>query len=103
MIAQRDELSKQIELLKLRYGLMQKKPETPKALKPEPKAGSIGYIESQIRDVRAKMELEVVGGEEWIELRKQLAELTDREFAIRLQMEGCDIKSETEKLEAFKA
>lgn len=99
-------LEEQIKQLKIRNGLLVEKKEEPKEVKPQAKEGSLAYVQKQISDKQAAIKLEVVGSEEWKQLSKEIAELTDQQHTIQIQVDGETVKSQfelaAEAAEAYK-
>ena len=73
------------------------KPEKPKA-----KEGSLADIQKQLQDKQAAIKLEVYGSDEYNRLRQEIADLTDKEHLIKLQIDNDGIKSQFEMLESYK-
>lgn len=96
ILAEKDALTDQIKQLKIRNGLLVEKKEAPKEVKPQAKEGSIAYVQKQIQDKQAAIKLEVVGSDEWKQLSKEIADLTDEQHTIQLQVDGESIKSQFE-------
>lgn len=94
--AEKAALEEQIKQLKIRNGLLVEKKEEPKQVKPEAKEGSIAYVQKQISDKQAALKLEVVGSEEWKQLSKEIADLTDQQHTIQIQVDGETVKSQFE-------
>lgn len=94
--AEKAALEEQIKQLKIRNGLLVEKKEEPKQVKPEAKEGSIAYVQKQISDKQAAIKLEVVGSEEWKQLSKEIADLTDQQHTIQIQVDGETVKSQFE-------
>lgn len=80
---EKEELEKEIELLKQRYGL-EKTPKTPEP-KLEPNEGSIDYIEKQLKDKQIKLKASVVGSDEYNELLNEIHTLEDKKHEIEYQ------------------
>lgn len=93
---EKEALEEQIKQLKIRNGLLVEKKEEPKQVKPEAKEGSIAYVQKQISDKQAAIKLEVVGSEEWKQLSKEIADLTDQQHTIQIQVDGETVKSQFE-------
>lgn len=104
--AEKSALEEQIKQLKIRNGLLVEKKEEPKEVKPQAKEGSLAYVQKQISDKQAAIKLEVVGSEEWKQLSKEIAELTDQQHTIQIQVDGETVKSQfelaAEAAEAYK-
>lgn len=94
--AEKAALEEQIKQLKIRNGLLVEKKEEPKQVKPEAKEGSIGYVQKQISDKQAALKLEVVGSDEWKQLSKDIAELTQQQHEIQIKIDGETVKSQFE-------
>lgn len=94
--AEKAALEEQIKQLKIRNGLLVEKKEEPKQVKPEAKEGSIAYVQKQISDKSALLKMEVVGSDEWKALSKEIADLTDKQHTIQLQVDGETVKSQFE-------
>lgn len=94
--AEKAALEEQIKQLKIRNGLLVEKKEEPKQVKPEAKEGSIAYVQKQISDKQAALKLEVVGSDEWKQLSKEIADLTDQQHTIQIQVDGETVKSQFE-------
>lgn len=94
--AEKAALEEQIKQLKIRNGLLVEKKEEPKQVKPEAKEGSIAYVQKQISDKQAALKLEVVGSDEWKALSKEIADLTDQQHTIQIQVDGETVKSQFE-------
>lgn len=104
--AEKAALEEQIRQLKIRNGLLVEKKEAPKEVKPEAKEGSLAYVQKQISDKSALLKMEVVGSDEWKQLSKEIADLTDQQHTIELQVDGETVKSQfelaAEAAEAYK-
>ena len=104
--AEKSALEEQIKQLKIRNGLLVEKKEEPKEVKPQAKEGSLAYVQKQISDKQAALKLEVVGSEEWKQLSKEIADLTDQQHTIKIKVNGETVKSQfelaTEAAEAYK-
>lgn len=94
--AEKAALEEQIKQLKIRNGLLVEKKEEPKQVKPEAKEGSIAYVQKQISDKQAALKMEVVGSKEWKQLSKEIADLTDQQHTIQIQVDGETVKSQFE-------
>lgn len=94
--AEKAALEEQIKQLKIRNGLLVEKKEEPKQVKPEAKEGSIAYVQKQISDKQAALKLEVVGSDEWKQLSKDIAELTQQQHEIQIKIDGETVKSQFE-------
>ena len=94
--AEKAALEEQIKQLKIRNGLLVEKKEEPKQVKPEAKEGSIAYVQKQISDKQAALKMEVVGSDEWKQLSKEIADLTDQQHTIQIQVDGETVKSQFE-------
>lgn len=77
-----------------------KQEEKPK--EPVAKEGSLEDIQKKLSEAEAAIKLEVYGSEEYYRLAKLIAELTDKEHIIQLQIDNDGIKSQFEKLEDYK-
>lgn len=93
---EKEALEEQIKQLKIRNGLLVEKKEEPKQVKPEAKEGSIAYVQKQISDKQAALKLEVVGSDEWKQLSKDIAELTQQQHEIQIKIDGETVKSQFE-------
>lgn len=104
--AEKAALEEQIRQLKIRNGLLVEKKEEPKEVKPQAKEGSLAYVQKQISDKSALLKLEVVGSDEWKQLSREIADLTDQQHTIELQVDGETVKSQfelaAEAAEAYK-
>ena len=104
--AEKAALEEQIKQLKIRNGLLAEKKEEPKQVKPEAKEGSLAYVQKQISDKSALLKMEVVGSDEWKALSKEIADLTDQQHTIQIQVDGETVKSQfelaAEAAEAYK-
>lgn len=104
--AEKAALEEQITQLKIRNGLLVEKKEEPKQVKPEAKEGSLAYVQKQISDKSALLKMEVVGSDEWKALSKEIADLTDQQHTIQIQVDGETVKSQfelaAEAAEAYK-
>lgn len=104
--AEKSALEEQIKQLKIRNGLLVEKKEEPKEVKPQAKEGSLAYVQKQISDKQAALKLEVVGSDEWKQLSKEIADLTDQQHTIQIQVNGEAVKSQfelaAEAAEAYK-
>ena len=104
--AEKSALEEQIKQLKIRNGLLVEKKEEPKEVKPQAKEGSLAYVQKQISDKSAALKLEVVGSDEWKQLSKEIADLTDQQHTIQIQVNGEAVKSQfelaAEAAEAYK-
>lgn len=89
-------LEEQIKQLKIRNGLLVEKKEEPKEVKPQAKEGSIAYVQKQISDKQAALKLEVVGSDEWKQLSQEIANLTDQQHKIQIEVNGESVKSQFE-------
>lgn len=94
--AEKAALEEQIKQLKIRNGLLVEKKEEPKQVKPEAKEGSIAYVQKQISDKQAALKLEVVGSDEWKQLSRDIAELTQQQHEIQIKIDGETVKSQFE-------
>ena len=94
--AEKAALYEQIKQLKIRNGLLVEKKEEPKQVKPEAKEGSIAYVQKQISDKQAALKMEVVGSDEWKQLSKDIAELTQQQHEIQIKIDGETVKSQFE-------
>lgn len=94
--AEKAALEEQIKQLKIRNGLLVEKKEEPKQVKPEAKEGSIAYVQKQISDKQAALKMEVVGSDEWKQLSKDIAELTQQQHEIQIKIDGETVKSQFE-------
>lgn len=94
--AEKAALEEQIKQLKIRNGLLVEKKEEPKQVKPEAKEGSIAYVQKQISDKQAALKMEIVGSDEWKQLSKEIADLTDQQHTIQIQVDGETVKSQFE-------
>lgn len=94
--AEKAALEEQIKQLKIRNGLLVEKKEEPKQVKPEANEGSIAYVQKQISDKQAALKLEVVGSDEWKQLSKDIAELTQQQHEIQIKIDGETVKSQFE-------
>lgn len=94
--AEKAALEEQIKQLKIRNGLLVEKKEEPKQVKPEAKEGSLAYVQKQISDKSALLKMEVVGSDEWKALSKEIADLTDQQHTIQIQVDGETVKSQFE-------
>ena len=99
-------LEEQIKQLKIRNGLLVEKKEEPKEVKPQAKEGSLAYVQKQLSDKQAALKLEVVGSDEWKELSQEIANLTDQQHKIQIEVDGESVKSQfelaAEAAEAYK-
>lgn len=104
--AEKSALEEQIKQLKIRNGLLVEKKEEPKEVKPQAKEGSLAYVQKQISDKQAALKLEVVGSDEWKQLSKEIADLTDQQHTIQIKVDGETVKSQfelaAEAAEAYK-
>lgn len=96
---EKDALEEQIKQLKIRNGLLVEKKEEPKEVKPQAKEGSIAYVQKQISDKQAALKLEVVGSDEWKQLSQEIANLTDQQHTIQIDIEQNTVKSQFEEEE----
>lgn len=94
--AEKAALDEQIKQLKIRNGLLVEKKEEPKQVKPEAKEGSIAYVQKQISEKQTALKMEVVGSDEWKALSKEIADLTDQQHTIQIQVDGETVKSQFE-------
>lgn len=94
--AEKAALEEQIKQLKIRNGLLVEKKEEPKQVKPEAKEGSIAYVQKQISEKQTALKMEVVGSDEWKALSKEIADLTDQQHTIQIQVDGETVKSQFE-------
>lgn len=99
--AEKAALEEQIKQLKIRNGLLVEKKEEPKQVKPEAKEGSIAYVQKQISDKQAALKLEVVGSDEWNALSKEIADLTDKQHIIDVQIANNFSEDDAKKLIEF--
>lgn len=104
--AEKAALEEQIKQLKIRNGLLVEKKEEPKEVKPQAKEGSLAYVQKQISDKQAALKLEVVGSDEWKQLSREIADLTDQQHTIQIKVDGETVKSQfeiaAEAAEAYK-
>ena len=104
--AEKAALEEQIKQLKIRNGLLVEKKEEPKEVKPQAKEGSLAYVQKQISDKTALLKMEVVGSDEWKALSREIADLTDQQHTIQIQVDGETVKSQfelaAESAEAYK-
>lgn len=104
--AEKAALEEQIKQLKIRNGLLVEKKEEPKEVKPQAKEGSLAYVQKQISDKTALLKMEVVGSDEWKVLSREIADLTDQQHTIQIQVDGETVKSQfelaAESAEAYK-
>lgn len=94
--AEKAALEEQIKQLKIRNGLLVEKKEEPKEVKPQAKEGSLAYVQKQISDKTALLKMEVVGSDEWKALSREIADLTDQQHTIQIQVDGETVKSQFE-------
>lgn len=94
--AEKAALEEQIKQLKIRNGLLVEKKEEPKQVKPEAKEGSIAYVQKQISEKQTALKMEVVGSDEWKQLSKDIAELTQQQHEIQIKIDGETVKSQFE-------
>ena len=94
--AEKAALEEQIKQLKIRNGLLVEKKEEPKEVKPQAKEGSLAYVQKQISDKTALLKMEVVGSDEWKALIREIADLTDQQHTIQIQVDGETVKSQFE-------
>ena len=94
--AEKAALEEQIKQLKIRNGLLVEKKEEPKEVKPQAKEGSLAYVQKQISDKSALLKMEVVGSDEWKVLSREIADLTDQQHTIQIQVDGESVKSQFE-------
>lgn len=64
------------------------------------KLGSLENLQSKIKDLQARLNLEVYGSDEFREIQSQLKELTKEETKVKIQME-IDGMSELEKMQTY--
>ncbi|MCH5234947.1 MAG: hypothetical protein J1E16_06605 [Muribaculaceae bacterium] len=69
---------------------------------PNIKEGSLAYVQKQISDKKAKLELEVVGSDEYNRIAQEIANLEDEEHIIKVKIENDGIDSNIEKQEKFR-
>lgn len=104
--AEKAALEEQIKQLKIRNGLLVEKKEEPKEVKPQAKEVSLAYVQKQISDKTALLKMEVVGSDEWKALSREIADLTDQQHTIQIQVDGETVKSQfelaAESAEAYK-
>lgn len=93
---EKEALEEQIKQLKIRNGLLVEKAEKPKEVKPQAKEGSLAYVQKQISDKTALLKMEVVGSDEWKQLSTEIANLTDQQHTIEIQVNGEAVKSQFE-------
>lgn len=65
-------------------------------VKSQPKEGSIDYVQKQISDKQSALKMEVVGSDEWKALSQEIADLTDQQHKIQIEIDGESIKSQFE-------
>lgn len=99
--AEKAALEEQIKQLKIRNGLLVEKKEEPKQVKSEAKEGSIAYVQKQISDKQAALKLEVVGSDEWKALSKEIADLTNKQHIIDVQIANNLSEDDAKKLIEF--
>lgn len=92
-------LEEQIKQLKIRNGLLVEKKEEPKEVKPQAKEGSLAYVQKQISEKQTALKMEVVGSDEWKALSKEIADLTDQQHKIQIDVEQNTVKSQFEEEE----
>lgn len=79
ILKEKAELEAQIKLIKERNGLLE--------VKPKVDPNSIKGIQEQLSQAKAQLELEVVGSEKYNELAQKIAELTDQEHKVRIEID----------------
>ena len=76
-------------------------------IKPQAKEGSTAWIGQQIAEKQAAIKLEVVGSDEWKQLSKEIADLTDQQHTIELKVNSESVKTQfeiaAEAAEAYQA
>lgn len=99
--AEKAALEEQIKQLKIRNGLLVEKKEEPKQVKPEAKEGSIAYVQKQISEKQTALKMEVVGSDEWKALSKEIADLTNKQHIIDVQIANNLSEDDAKKLIEF--
>lgn len=79
ILKEKAELEAQIKLIKERNGLLE--------VKPKVDPNSIKGIQEQLSQAKAQLELEVVGSEKYNELAQKIAELTEQEHKVRIEID----------------
>lgn len=79
ILKEKAELEAQIKLLKERNGLTE--------VKPKVDPNSIKGIQEQLSQAKAQLELEVVGSDKYNELAQRIAELTEQEHKVRIEID----------------
>lgn len=79
ILKEKAELEAQIKLIKERNGLLE--------VKPKVDPNSLKGIQEQLSQAKAQLELEVVGSEKYNELAQKIAELTDQEHKVRIEID----------------
>lgn len=70
-------------------------------VKPQAKVGSQTYIEQQLSEKQTALKMEVVGSDEWKALSKEIADLTDQQHIIDVQIANNLSEDDAKKLIAF--
>lgn len=68
-------------------------------IEPEPKPGSLKYLEEQISELEARIEVEIVGSEEWNRLSKEIADLSNQKHKIEIDIDKKKVKTQVEEME----
>lgn len=79
ILKEKAELEAQIKLIKERNGLLE--------VKPKVDPNSIKGIQEQLSQAKAQLDLEVVGSDKYNELAQRIAELTEQEHKVRIQID----------------
>lgn len=88
------EYEKIIEALKIRNGLVDKKETKKEEVKG--KEGSLKDVQDKIQETKTKLNLEVAGSDEYKKLEKELLELQNKEYKIRVEVEANRPKTQEE-------
>lgn len=89
--AEKNTIEEQIKQLKIRNGLLQ--PDKAVVESPTAKEGSLSWVQEQLSQKNAALNLEIVGSTEWNQLVKEIAELTEKEHTIEIDVETKRIKA----------
>ena len=90
---ERTELERQIKVLKERNGLLETKQTA--------KNGSLQDVQSKLSEAKSKLNLEVQGTKEYDELAKKVAELTQQEHKLKIEVDKDTLTEDEQKLLAL--
>ena len=99
LLLEKKAIEEQIDTLKIRNGLK----EAPQVkVEPVLQEGSLAWINKELSDKQAQLQLEVVGSEKYKELTKQISELTGQKNEIELQVKSDTLDEATKKTNELK-